>query len=208
MRDEPDLTPRRRRRPDAAGPRVAAREPGKRRQPRGRSSATGVGAQRAQSGRADAVRVSRERRGPRDDRRAAAAGRRLPQLLGGRQLGAQRRGRAQRAQGCAVASPDAPAPARAKSRVDGSGWKWGESPRFPAFAERASWAAQFERLTAVECYQIVSRADMLLRTTYGVLAGQIARWSPCDVCGYPTPVAIGKPPHVCAECRLTRGAAP
>ena len=88
------------------------------------------------------------------------------------------------------------------------GWKWGESPRFPAFAERASWAAQFERLTAVECYQIVSRADMLLRTTYGVLAGQIARWSPCDVCGYPTPVAIGKPPHVCAECRLTRGAAP
>ena len=80
-------------------------------------------------------------------------------------------------------------------------WKWGESPHFPAFKERNSWASGFERLTAAECYHVVSRADMLLRATYGLLAGQIANWSPCDTCGYPTPIAIGEPPHVCVECR-------
>jgi rubrerythrin len=77
-------------------------------------------------------------------------------------------------------------------------WAWGESPRFPAFAERTSWAARFERLTAAECHQVVSRAETLLQRKYG---GQIASWSPCDVCGYPTPVAIGESPHVCPECR-------
>ena len=38
-------------------------------------------------------------------------------------------------------------------------WRWGESPRFPAFAERYSWAAGFERLTAPECAAIVARTD-------------------------------------------------
>jgi diadenosine tetraphosphate (Ap4A) HIT family hydrolase len=80
-------------------------------------------------------------------------------------------------------------------------WKWGESPRFPAFAERHSWAAGFERLTAAECYQIVSRTDALLRTKYGLLAGQIADWSPCDRCGYPAPTVRGQAPQICAECR-------
>ena len=79
-------------------------------------------------------------------------------------------------------------------------WAWGESPVFPRFAERASWAAAFERLGAGECYQIVSRADTLLRTTYGLLAGQIANWSPCDRCGYPAPVVVGASRHACAEC--------
>ena len=86
-------------------------------------------------------------------------------------------------------------------------WRWGESPRFPAFAEKDSWAERFERLTANECYQVVSRADTLLRTTYGLMSGQIASWSPCDACGYPTPVVLGAPHHACAECRLSRGAA-
>ena len=80
-------------------------------------------------------------------------------------------------------------------------WKWGESPRFPAFAERHSWAAGFERLTAAECYQIVSRTDALLRTKYGLLAGQIADWSPCDRCGYPAPTVRGQAPQICAECQ-------
>ncbi len=79
-------------------------------------------------------------------------------------------------------------------------WAWGESPIFPRFAEKASWAAGFERLTAGECYQIVSRADTLLRTTYGLMAGQIANWSPCDGCGYPAPVVLGASRHACAEC--------
>ena len=79
-------------------------------------------------------------------------------------------------------------------------WAWGESPVFPRFAEKERWAAAFERLTAAECYQIVSRADTLLRTTYSLSSGQIAEWSPCDGCGYPTPVVPGASPHVCAEC--------
>jgi diadenosine tetraphosphate (Ap4A) HIT family hydrolase len=82
-------------------------------------------------------------------------------------------------------------------------WQWGESPRFPAFAEKDSWAAGFERLTAAECYQVVSRADALLRTKYGLLSGQIAAWSPCDVCAYPTPVVSGEAHHVCAGCRAS-----
>src|SRR3954469_13418611 len=67
-------------------------------------------------------------------------------------------------------------------------WAWGESPVFPRFADRASWAASFERLTAAECRQVVSRADDLLRTTYGVSTGHIAPWSACGGCGYPAPV--------------------
>ena len=86
-------------------------------------------------------------------------------------------------------------------------WAWGESPIFPRFADRQSWAATFERLTAAECHQIVSRADTLLRITYGLTTGQIAAWSRCDRCAYPTPVALGTSPHRCAEC-LARGAAP
>jgi diadenosine tetraphosphate (Ap4A) HIT family hydrolase len=84
-------------------------------------------------------------------------------------------------------------------------WRWGESPRFPQFAERETWAAKFERLTAAECYQIVSRADARLRETYGLLSGQIATWSPCDVCAYPAPVARDGAPHVCGECRVASG---
>ena len=84
-------------------------------------------------------------------------------------------------------------------------WAWGESPIFPRFADKSSWAASFERLTAVECYHIVSRTDTLLRTTYGLLSGQIASWSPCDTCGYPAPVAIGESPHACTECERGQG---
>jgi hypothetical protein len=80
-------------------------------------------------------------------------------------------------------------------------WAWGESPIFPRFADRASWAAAFERFTAAECCQIVRHADTLLRTTYGLMSGQIANWSPCDTCGYPTPVAPGGSPHMCTECQ-------
>ena len=84
----------------------------------------------------------------------------------------------------------------------GAAWAWGESPIFPRFADKASSAASFERLSPGECYQIVSRTDTLLRTTYGLMSGQIASWSPCDTCGYPTPVAIGESPHICSECSV------
>jgi hypothetical protein len=79
-------------------------------------------------------------------------------------------------------------------------WAWGESPIFPRFAEKESWAARFDRLTAAECGQIVSRADALLRSTYGLTPGRIAAWSACDRCAYPTPVVPGASPHLCREC--------
>ena len=65
-------------------------------------------------------------------------------------------------------------------------WRWGESPRFPAFAERYSWAAGFERLTAPECAAIVARTEAFLREAYGVRDEQIASWS-CGEDGYPGP---------------------
>ena len=84
-------------------------------------------------------------------------------------------------------------------------WAWGESPRFPTFAESHSWAARFQRLTAAECYDVVGRTEELLKTKYGVPAGQIASWSRCDTCGYPSPAARGDSAHACAECRSRAG---
>jgi hypothetical protein len=74
-------------------------------------------------------------------------------------------------------------------------WAWGESPRFPAFAERLSWAAGFKRLSVTECTAIVGRTDSLLRGKYALAAGEIAPWSPCEGCGYPS--SGGR----CDECR-------
>jgi hypothetical protein len=80
-------------------------------------------------------------------------------------------------------------------------WMWGESPRFPAFAERHSWAAGFARLTAAECDQVVSRSASLLRTRYGLEAAEIAAWCRCDACGYPSAAAPADPARRCEECR-------
>jgi diadenosine tetraphosphate (Ap4A) HIT family hydrolase len=92
---------------------------------------------------------------------------------------------------------------RAPAAAD-SAWAWGESPIFPRFADKGSWAAAFERLTAAECQQVVSRAGTLLRSTYGLLTGPTAGWSPCDSCGYPARV-LGGPPHLCSECQTSQG---
>jgi diadenosine tetraphosphate (Ap4A) HIT family hydrolase len=81
-------------------------------------------------------------------------------------------------------------------------WAWGESPVFPRFADKASWAASFERLTPAECHRVVSRADDLLRTTYGLSAAQIRPRSACAGCAYPT---LGAASDRCAECQLTPG---
>jgi hypothetical protein len=45
-------------------------------------------------------------------------------------------------------------------------WQWGEAPRFPAFADRARWAAAFEPLTSAECDAVIARATTLLMTQY------------------------------------------
>ena len=70
-------------------------------------------------------------------------------------------------------------------------WAWGESPRLPAYAEKESWAARYERLTPAECVAIVKGTEALLRTKYA--ARGVAAWSPCERCGYPSPTA-------CPEC--------
>lgn len=64
-------------------------------------------------------------------------------------------------------------------------YQWGESPRFPQYAERLTWAAGKERLTADECIAVVTRAETLLREKFAMSdanAGQV-----CEACGYPTP---------------------
>jgi hypothetical protein len=63
-------------------------------------------------------------------------------------------------------------------------WAWGESPRFPAFAEKDSWAARFEPFEAAECVAIVTRTDALLRTVYGLRDDQIVQWT-TGAGGYP-----------------------
>jgi diadenosine tetraphosphate (Ap4A) HIT family hydrolase len=49
-------------------------------------------------------------------------------------------------------------------------WVWGESPRFPAFADSDRWSAQFAPLSDAECDAIAERADALLRSRYRVAA--------------------------------------
>lgn len=52
-------------------------------------------------------------------------------------------------------------------------WCWGESPRFPDFADSAHWSEQFAPLTQDECAAIVARAAHLLATRYRLEAGTL-----------------------------------
>jgi hypothetical protein len=79
-------------------------------------------------------------------------------------------------------------------------WRWGESPRFPAFADRFTWAAGFERLTADECTAIVARAAVLLRERYGLAADELAPWTACSGCGYPLAASASAVAAGCADC--------
>jgi hypothetical protein len=47
-------------------------------------------------------------------------------------------------------------------------WLWGESPRFPAYADSKQWAAGFASLDAHECDTIASRTRIILRERYGL----------------------------------------
>jgi diadenosine tetraphosphate (Ap4A) HIT family hydrolase len=80
-----------------------------------------------------------------------------------------------------------------------SGRRWGESPAFPDFADRLTWAAGFERLTARECGAIVAHAQSRLETYYGVNAATISRGAACGRCEYPTP-AESLVDKLCTEC--------
>jgi hypothetical protein len=81
-------------------------------------------------------------------------------------------------------------------------WRWGESPRFPEFAERHTWSAGFERLTADECRAIVERTEARLVSSYGVDRSRIAPWHACPTCAYPT--ADAPSDVLCLECASAR----
>ena len=66
-------------------------------------------------------------------------------------------------------------------------WQWGESPFFPAYKDRLTWAADFQPLTAHECRAIVASAARNLEDIYGVSAAQIDASLPCATCSYPFP---------------------
>ena len=77
-----------------------------------------------------------------------------------------------------------------RSRTAGdSSWKWGEAPKFPAFAERHTWASGFERLRADECRDVLTRVELLLRRQYSMDASDLTHSFAGERCGYPTPAA-------------------
>ena len=45
-------------------------------------------------------------------------------------------------------------------------WRWGESPRFPAFADVAAWSARFAPINEGECAAVRERALALLADHY------------------------------------------
>lgn len=77
-------------------------------------------------------------------------------------------------------------------------WRWGEAPKFPDYAEREPWAADFAPLTAAECCAIVAQVESRLRTFYALPANALTPWARCPQCGYPTP-SVGST-H-CADCQ-------
>ncbi len=77
-------------------------------------------------------------------------------------------------------------------------WRWGESPRFPDFAERHDWSAGHERFTADECRAVVERVEERLLSVYGVARSRVAPWHMCPTCAYPT--ADARSDARCLEC--------
>lgn len=45
-------------------------------------------------------------------------------------------------------------------------WRWGESPRFPSFAESTRWASRFAPLSDAESDAVIERVKHLLATCY------------------------------------------
>lgn len=72
-------------------------------------------------------------------------------------------------------------------------WRWGEAPKFPAFADRFAWASENKRLTPGECRAIVDLTARLLTARYGMDAKEIKTSETCITCRYPVTGA-------CSEC--------
>ncbi|HMV83476.1 MAG TPA: hypothetical protein PKA34_10115 [Blastocatellia bacterium] len=79
-------------------------------------------------------------------------------------------------------------------------WRWGEAPKFPDYAARQAWAADFAPLTAEECCAIVGRVETRLRTFYELPPSALMPWAACVQCGYTTP---GAAEQHCTSCLKT-----
>ncbi|HUQ33672.1 MAG TPA: hypothetical protein VM095_16245 [Pyrinomonadaceae bacterium] len=82
-------------------------------------------------------------------------------------------------------------------------WRWGEAPMFPDYSDRHAWASKFERLTAIECRDILASTEALLTADYGMQATEIAPRTTCSACGYPIPIEPGEQEAqaLCSECQ-------
>jgi hypothetical protein len=74
-------------------------------------------------------------------------------------------------------------------------WVWGESPDFPRFIDRHTYSQAYERLRSDECRNVIAQAEIILKSKYAVPSSEIASWSLCSNCNYPT---ISAP--LCDEC--------
>jgi hypothetical protein len=79
-------------------------------------------------------------------------------------------------------------------------WRWGESPFFPAFADRVAWSRGKTALTPSECTAIVARVRDLLSATYAVPAGDVQPGTTCVSCGYPAPATLVAATGRCPTC--------
>ncbi|MGH8029945.1 MAG: hypothetical protein ACREO3_08430 [Arenimonas sp.] len=77
-------------------------------------------------------------------------------------------------------------------------WRWGESPRFPAFADRNAWATAHTRLTADECVRVVAHTATRLSEVYGFADADLDPRPACASCGYPGVMDDGMR---CPECQ-------
>lgn len=79
-------------------------------------------------------------------------------------------------------------------------WRWGESPFFPAFADRFAWSQGKTPLTPEECAAIVRRVREVLATAYDVPDADVHDGTTCGACGYPAPAALCDASRRCATC--------
>ena len=80
-------------------------------------------------------------------------------------------------------------------------WRWGESPRFPDFAERDTWGQPHDRLGPAACRAIVMAAAALLRERYRSTDAEIEPTATCIECDYPFVARPGTAEPRCDECR-------
>jgi hypothetical protein len=79
-------------------------------------------------------------------------------------------------------------------------WRWGESPFFPAFADRTAWSRGKTALTPAECAAISGRTAEVLVGVYDVAAADVQAGVLCPDCGYPMPRTLTDVSGRCATC--------